>query len=113
MIDMQQAEERVMLLIANAGNAKSKAMEAVATAKKSEFRKAESLLEECDAEMAKAHEIQSEFIQDFLDDTNMTVSPLMAHAEDHMMGAILAREFSKEIIELHKLLNQLKREAAK
>jgi PTS system cellobiose-specific IIA component len=110
MVDVQQMEERTMLLVANAGNVKSKAMEAVAAAKKGDFDKAEGLLEECNLAMIEAHKIQNEFIQDSLDDTNLPVSLLMTHAEDHMMGAILAREFGEEIIELHRLLAQLKKE---
>jgi PTS system cellobiose-specific IIA component len=113
MSGIQQMEERTMLLVASAGSVKSTAMKAVAAAKQGDFKKAENLLAECDAAMIEAHKIQNEFIQDSLDDNNVPVSLLMTHAEDHMMGAILAREFGGEIIELYKLLDGVKKEVSK
>lgn len=110
MADMQALEERTMLLLVDAGNAKSKAMEAIAAAKGGDFDKAEALLKECGEAMTKAHQSQSEFIQDSLEDSSMPVSLLMTHAEDHMMGAIIASEMAREIVDLHKLLHEQKKE---
>ncbi|MCC8165165.1 MAG: PTS lactose/cellobiose transporter subunit IIA [Planctomycetes bacterium] len=104
MPDCKDTEERTMMLLVDAGNAKSKAMEAVTAAKRGEFDKADALMLEATEAMTKAHQNQSEFIQDSLDGNESTVTLLMAHAEDHMMGAIIANDFAKEIIELYRLL---------
>ena len=108
MIDTQQMEERTMQLVVDAGNAKSKAMEAMAAAKKGEFAQAEALLAESGASLTKAHQNQTEIIQDSLEENDLPVTLIMAHAEDHMMGAILAKDFAREIIDLHKLIKKNK-----
>jgi len=103
---MQELEERVMPLIAEAGIARSKAMEAIAAAKKGDFSSAETLLIECDTAMTKAHQRHSDFIQDSLDDCSKQVPLLIIHAEDHLMTTILARDFAREIIDLYKTIKQ-------
>lgn len=107
---MKEMEEQIMLLLVNAGNARSKAMEAVAAAKKGDYAGAEALLAESNEAMNSAHQQQTGLIQDSLEDGGLTVTLLMTHAEDHMMGAILAKDFAAEIVELYQVLNTLKKE---
>jgi Phosphotransferase system cellobiose-specific component IIA len=110
MPDHKDNEERTMMLLVDAGNAKSKAMEAIAAAKLGEFEKADALMVGAKEAMTKAHQNQSELIQDSLEGNEKEpVTLLMAHAEDHMMGAIITNDFAKEIIELYRLLQQIRK----
>lgn len=97
-------EEQAMMLIVNAGNAKSKAMESIKASKAGNFEKAKKLLEEGDEAMTEAHKIQTDILQDSMDAPEQGVNMLMAHAEDHMMGAISAVDFANEFYDLYQLI---------
>lgn len=96
--------ELAMQLIVHAGNAKSKVMEAMAFARKNEFAQAQERLQQCNDAMTEAHKYQTDILQNSLENPDEGVIMLMAHAQDHMMNAIIAYDFGVEICALYQRL---------
>ena len=101
------AEEVTMQLIVNSGSAKSKAMEAIGSAKEGKFQDAQKQLKEADNFLTKAHEFQTEIIQEEADGNVKQVTVLMAHAQDHLMNAITVIDLAREFIDLYKKISKL------
>lgn len=95
-----------MELVGNAGEARSLAFEALAEAKKGNFKKAEELLNQSKEASIKAHHTQTELICNEADGNKVEIGLLMVHAQDHLMTSILARELISEMIELYKKLQE-------
>ena len=92
----------IMNLIVDAGNARSYAMEAIRLAKEGFPDEAKASLQNADEEMAKAHQAQSDLIQNEAKGGHTEVNLFMVHAQDHIMTAILARDLARELVELYK-----------
>jgi cellobiose PTS system EIIA component len=95
-------ETLTMQLIVNSGDAKSKAMEAISYAKKGDFDGAKKLLDEADEFLTKAHEFQTEIIQDDAEGKLKDISILLIHAQDHLMNAITIKDLATEFVDLYK-----------
>lgn len=59
-------------------------------------------MKECEAALAKAHEVQTEMIVKELNGEGQNVQLLMVHAQDHMMNAMTVRDLAEQIIEILK-----------
>lgn len=94
-------EEIIMKLIVNGGNARSKAMEAIQYAKSGDIEKARELHQEACNELNKAHEVQTELIQEEAGGNSVTVTLLMVHAQDHLMNAITVKDLAQEFIDMY------------
>jgi PTS system cellobiose-specific IIA component len=106
-------EEIVCQIIVNGGNARSLAMEAVAEAKKGDFEGARDSLSKVEDELANAHKIQTELIQNEAAGVKSEVSLLMVHAQDHLMNAITVKDMSKEIVDIYERMYRENREIDK
>lgn len=98
-------EVLVMNLIVDAGSARSYAMHAIQLAKEGKFAEAKEALINADNDMAKAHGMQTDLIQNEAKGNKTEIDLFMVHAQDHIMTAMLARDLAKEIVELHIKLN--------
>ena len=94
-------ETIIMELIVSSGNARSRAMEAIRAAKNGEFEKAKEKLKECEADLVKAHNVQTNLIQNEANGNKAEVSLLLVHAQDHLMNAITVKEMAKEFIDMY------------
>lgn len=101
---MEDMQTVIMQLIVNSGEARSKAMEAIGQAKSGNFPEAEKLLDEANAALTKAHESQTEIIQEEADGNVKNVTLLMAHAQDHLMNAITVIDMACEFTGLYQML---------
>lgn len=101
-------EATTMQLIVNSGTARSKAMEAIGAAKAGDIDGARRLIEEADEALTKAHESQTELIQEELQGNVDKVSLLMAHSQDHLMNAITVKDLALEFIDIYVKLSTLK-----
>lgn len=95
-------EEQVMGLIINAGNARSLAYEALASAKRGDFERADSLMQEAREALNSAHLVQTQLIEQDQGEGKTRMTLIMVHAQDHLMTAMLARELINEMILLYK-----------
>lgn len=101
------AEEITMQLIVNSGAARSKAMEAIDSAKAGKFEDSQKQLKEADDFLTKAHEMQTEIIQEEADGNINQVTVLMAHAQDHLMNAITVIDLAREFVDLYGKITKL------
>ena len=92
-----------MSLIASAGEAKSLAFLALASAKQGDFPKAYDLLDQAQQEILKAHRIQTSTLSDEALGNASEIDLLLVHANDHLMSTMLAIDLIEELIELHRI----------
>ncbi|MBA9087925.1 PTS system cellobiose-specific IIA component [Fontibacillus solani] len=95
-----QDVEKEMMLIANAGEARSKAMEAIQAAKFKEVDRARTLLAEARVSSRTAHKIQTSLLQQEASGNKYEVSVLLIHAQDHLMNAITVIDLAETIVDL-------------
>ena len=99
--------EEVQLLgfeiVAYAGDARSKFLEALTAAQEGEeYDKAESLIEEGNQCIADAHRAQTSLLQKEAQGDDIAYSVTMMHGQDHLMTTILLKDLMKHLIELYK-----------
>ncbi|WP_430597257.1 PTS lactose/cellobiose transporter subunit IIA [Enterococcus sp. AZ177] len=102
------SETDVMQIIVYAGNAKSLAMNAIKEAKGGEIASAKKIFEESKQNLKVAHQHHTDILQKFASHPEETANMFLTHAQDHMMAAITATDFTKEFIDLHEELQQLR-----
>ncbi len=89
-------------IIANSGDARSKAFGALEEAKAGNFEAAEQLLAEARECGQKAHNAQTELLFADANGTAPAMNVLLVDAQDHFMTSMLAEELIQEIILLYK-----------
>ena len=94
-------ERSTMQLIMHGGTARSKAMEAIASAKEGKAAEARELLHEADAALAEAHRAQAELIQSEADGETVPITLILVHAQDHLMNAITVKDLATEFVDLY------------
>lgn len=100
-------EQTVIGIIVNAGEARSKALEAIRFAKENDVEKAKEYLTMSGEGLAKAHRVQTDLIQAEAGGTKQEVTLLMVHAQDHLMNAMTVKDLAEELIEVHIKLSNL------
>lgn len=98
-------ENVVMELIVRSGEAKSLAFEALSSARAGDFEKAEQLLADSRTAGRQAHKIQTRLIAMDGEGQKIPVSLMMVHAQDHLMGSMLAQDLIDEMIRLYQKVN--------
>ncbi|MCR4633529.1 MAG: PTS lactose/cellobiose transporter subunit IIA [Erysipelotrichaceae bacterium] len=93
-----------MQIILNAGNARLKASDALSFAKKGEFAKAEELMAQAEEDIVTAHKAQTEVIQNEMSGQGYDYSLLFTHAQDTLMTIKSELTFSKELIDVLKIV---------
>lgn len=96
-------EEISFGLIANAGQARSLAFQALASAKSGDFDAADELLAQSKEASLAAHHQQTELLTQEARGNHMQLDVLLVHAQDHLMTAMLAQELIEELITLYKI----------
>lgn len=98
--------EEVQLLgfeiVAYAGDARSKLLEALTAAQNGDFEKADSLVEESGECIANAHKAQTSLLAKEAQGDDIAYSVTMMHGQDHLMTTLLLKDLMKHLIELYK-----------
>lgn len=100
----QKEQETLMAamgLIANGGNAKSLAFEAIRLAKKGDIDGAREKLKESDKSLLEAHNSQTNMLTKEAQGDHMHVTLLVVHSQDHLMNAITFRDLAGEMVDLY------------
>ncbi|WP_082111772.1 PTS lactose/cellobiose transporter subunit IIA [Shouchella clausii] len=97
--DVTEVSFRIIL---HAGNGKGSAMEAIQAAKAGSFEQADELIEEAGRELAKAHEFQTNLIQQEANGGRTELNVLLIHSQDHLMTSMTVRDLAIEIIEIYR-----------
>lgn len=95
------AEEVVMGIIVNAGQARSLYFEALNLAKQNEFKQAQEKLQEAKSFISEAHHVQTKLIEEDEGEGKIAMTLIMVHAQDHLMTSMLAGELVAELIEVY------------
>lgn len=102
----EDLEMTTMEIVAYAGDARSKYIEALNAANDSEYDKAEALIKEGNELITDAHNVQTKMIQMEAAGEKIDVSFLIVHAQDRLMTVMLLRDLVKNLINLYKKVNK-------
>lgn len=91
-----------MTIIANSGDARSFAFQALAEAKEGNGEEAENLLKKAEESANLAHKAQTELLFAEANGEKNDINVLLIHSQDHLMTSMLAIELIREIIILHR-----------
>jgi PTS system cellobiose-specific IIA component len=94
-------EQIIMELIVNGGDARSKAMHAIKLAKKGDLDAAREKIKESTEALGKAHNFQTNLIQNESAGEPVQISLLMIHAQDHLMNAMTVRDLAQEMVDMY------------
>ena len=94
-------QEIILQIIVSGGNARSHAMEAIQLAKSEKFEESREALVKCCDELAEAHKVQTNLIQEEAAGNSSEVTLLMVHAQDHLMNAITVKDMSQEFVDMY------------
>lgn len=97
-------EEEIMLLLVQAGAARSAALSALRLARAGQFAAAEQQLAAARESVHGAHRQQTALIGLDEGSGKLPVTLILVHAQDHLMNAMLCRELAEEIIQLRREL---------
>lgn len=101
----EELELTTIEIVAFAGDARSKYLEALEAANKGDFNKAQELIEEGNECIQEAHKTQTGMIQAEAAGEKIDVGFLVVHAQDHLMTVMLLRDLVKNFINLYKKCN--------
>lgn len=98
-------EETTMLgfeIVAYAGDARSKLLEALNAAQQGDFNEAEQLIERANQCIVSAHNAQTDLLAKEASGEDIAYSVTMMHGQDHLMTTLLLKDMMKHIVELYK-----------
>ncbi|MCL2255212.1 MAG: PTS lactose/cellobiose transporter subunit IIA [Lachnospiraceae bacterium] len=102
----ERLEDQAMLIISNAGAARSKAFEALSHARKKDFGAANEALKESQEFAHLSHDAHSELLKMNAKGEVAQIDLLLTHAQDHLMCAALAQELINEIVALRREMEE-------
>lgn len=103
-----EMEQTIMQLIVNGGDARSLSLQAIRAAEGGDFLQAETLLKQAGEAINKAHELQTNLIQEEVRGNYSQVTLLMVHAQDHVMNGMTVKELANHIVNNCKEIDSLK-----
>lgn len=101
--------ERISVeLIAHAGNSKSSSMEAIELARAGYISEADIKINDAYEELVVAQRLQTKLLKKSSKVDDFYPNMLLVHAQDHLNAAQTQLEMSKEIINLHEQVQEIK-----
>lgn len=96
-------QEIDMTIIANAGEARGLAFQALRVARdEKDFAKADDLMKQANDYCQKAHKAQTDLLVETANGVAIPIDVLLIHGQDHLMTAMLAIELIEELIKGYK-----------
>lgn len=89
-------------IVAYAGDARSKLLEALKAAEAGDFAKADSLVEEAGSCIAEAHHAQTSLLTKEASGENLELGIIMIHGQDHLMTTVLLKDLIHHLINIYK-----------
>ena len=99
------ADQIIMGLILNAGDAKQHIYQALSFAKEGDYESSEGEIAKADAALLEAHNLQTQFLAQEAGGTKTEITALFVHSQDHLMTSITEINLIKEMIDLRKELS--------
>ncbi|MBO0451892.1 PTS cellobiose transporter subunit IIA [Candidatus Enterococcus murrayae] len=101
-MDSEKLQEVAFQIILSSGDARTLVHEAFAQMRAEKFNDAESLLNEANDSLVKAHKVQTELLQQYANGERIEMEIIMVHAQDHLMTTMTLREVALEMLSLYK-----------
>lgn len=89
-------------IVAYAGDARSKLVQALTEAERGNFDQAQQLVEESKECITMAHKAQTDMLQAEARGENVEVGFIMLHGQDHLMTTMLLRDVIQSFITLYR-----------
>lgn len=89
-------------IVAYAGDARSKLLEALNAAQAGDYAKAEELVTAAEECITDAHKAQTSLLTKEAQGDAIELSVTLMHGQDHLMTTILLKDLMKHLIELYK-----------
>ena len=99
------ADQIIMGLILNAGDAKQHIYQALSFAKEGDYESSEDEIAKADAALLEAHNLQTQFLAQEAGGTKTEITALFVHSQDHLITSITEINLIKEMIDLRKELS--------
>jgi len=106
---MNKGFEQSFQIIANAGDARFKADEAIKFAEQGDFKKSEEKIKESKESLRLAHQTQTEMINAEVSGDKQELSILMIHGQDHFAMATTAIDMAEYILCLYRKIADLEK----
>ena len=102
------ADQIIMGLILNAGDAKQHIYQALSFVKEGDYESSEDEIAKADAALLEAHNLQTQFLAQEAGGIKTEITALFVHSQDHLMTTITEINLIKEMIDLRKELAESK-----
>ena len=89
-------------IVAYAGDARSKLLEALKAAEAGDFAKAEFLVGEANKILSIAHNKQTDMLAKEASGENLELGIIMIHGQDHLMTTVLLKDLIHHLINIYK-----------
>ncbi len=89
-------------IVAYAGDARTKLLDALNAAEQGDFQKAEMLIDDAQKDIVTAHKTQTGMLSKEAAGEDIEMSFIMIHAQDHLMTVLLLKDLIKHLLELYK-----------
>lgn len=108
MHEMDQLYETSFRIIANAGDARALALQAIKKSNAEEFEEADALLAEAKASLKNAHKTQTGLIQQEAEGKPVDVNIILIHSQDHFSMAMSAIDLAEQAIWINRKIKSLR-----
>lgn len=98
-------------IIAAAGDAQSKARDAISAANEYRFEDARNLLREAKEDIKVCHDVQTSIIQSEAAGESCDVNIILVHSQDHLSMALILMDFAEQAIRLNQKIQRLEQGA--
>ncbi|WP_315459560.1 PTS lactose/cellobiose transporter subunit IIA [uncultured Streptococcus sp.] len=98
-------EEVTMLgfeIVALAGDARSKILDALNLAEEGKFDEAEEMIEEANKVLVAAHNSQTDMLAKEASGEDIALGLIMMHGQDHLMTTVLLKDLIHHLINIYK-----------
>lgn len=99
--------QTVMSIIINAGEARSKSLEAIESIIKNDKEKCEECLKQAHLYLVEAHNDQTKLICLEANESDVQLNLITIHSQDHLMTSLVINDLTKEIVKLTEKVNML------
>lgn len=89
-------------IVAFAGEARSKLLEAIKEAEKGNFETSEQLVKEARESLTEAHNSQTKILASEAGGDEIEIGFIMVHAQDHLMTTLLLSDIVEHLINMYK-----------
>lgn len=104
-MDQDELELIIIEIVAFAGDARSKYLEALNSANSGNYDEAEKLIKEGNDIITDAHNVQTKLLHMEASGEKIEMGFLVVHAQDHLMTVMLLRDLVRNFINLYKKCN--------